>query len=60
MGSKSVFINTMANPSWEPFLVLAEKLRLKMPEGEHKRIKFEDLRFMIQDLRIQRFVHHIS
>jgi 2-polyprenyl-3-methyl-5-hydroxy-6-metoxy-1,4-benzoquinol methylase len=29
---------TMANPLWEPVLMLAEKLHLKMPEGSHKRI----------------------
>jgi ubiquinone/menaquinone biosynthesis C-methylase UbiE len=29
---------TMANPAWEPFLHLLEKLRLKMAEGPHRRI----------------------
>ncbi len=38
MGPKTIFINTMANPIWEPVLMLAEKLKLKMPEGPHKRI----------------------
>lgn len=33
----TVFINTMANPIWEPILMIAEKLHLKMPEGEHHR-----------------------
>lgn len=26
-----------ANPHWEPFLLLLEKLKLKMPEGPHQR-----------------------
>jgi 2-polyprenyl-3-methyl-5-hydroxy-6-metoxy-1,4-benzoquinol methylase len=29
---------SMVNPVWEPVLMLAEKLGLKMPEGEHTRI----------------------
>jgi len=29
---------TMANPAWEPFLHLLEKLKLKMAEGPHRRI----------------------
>ncbi len=31
-------IVTVANPIWEPFLYLAEKLKLKMPEGPHYRL----------------------
>lgn len=34
---------TMANPIWEPVLMLAEKFKLKMPEGPHKRIVFKDI-----------------
>ncbi len=37
MNRKTVFICTMANPIWEPILMLAEKLKLKMPEGVHYR-----------------------
>ncbi len=37
MTKDTIFINTMANPLWEPILMLAEKLNLKMPEGEHHR-----------------------
>jgi ubiquinone/menaquinone biosynthesis C-methylase UbiE len=40
MSDKSLFINTMANPIWEPVLLIAEKLGMKMPEGPHKRISF--------------------
>ena len=49
MGEKTIFINTMANPIWEPALMIAEKIGLKMPEGPHKRVKFEELRFMIYE-----------
>lgn len=31
------FVCTMANPLWEPILLVAEKLGLKMPEGKHFR-----------------------
>ncbi len=34
---------TMANPLWEPVLMLAEKFHQKMPEGPHNRISNESL-----------------
>jgi ubiquinone/menaquinone biosynthesis C-methylase UbiE len=34
---------TMANPAWEPFLHLLEKLQLKMAEGPHRRISQKKL-----------------
>lgn len=34
---------SMANPMWEPVLLLAEKLGLKMPEGPHHRISAKTL-----------------
>lgn len=43
MNKNSVFICTMANPKVESILIMAEKLRLKMPEGEHKRISFDEV-----------------
>jgi ubiquinone/menaquinone biosynthesis C-methylase UbiE len=43
MNKKTILINTMANPFWEPVLLMAEKLGLKMPEGPHKRITFNEL-----------------
>lgn len=48
MDKDTVFVNTMANPIWEPILLAAEKLGLKMKEGPHKRVVFMDLRIMIQ------------
>jgi len=49
MNNKSKLVITMANPIWETPLMIAEKLKLKMPEGPHKRVAFNDLRIMIQD-----------
>ncbi len=37
MTPKTQFICTMANPKWEPFLMIAEIMKLKMPEGPHHR-----------------------
>jgi len=37
----SIIILSMANPFWEPILLLAEKFGLKMPEGPHYRIGFK-------------------
>jgi len=48
MTKKTVFICTMANPIWEPVLMVAEKLGLKMPEGPHTRIKNYELRMMME------------
>ncbi len=50
MGPKSIFINIMMNPVWSPVENVYSWLGLKMPEGPHNRIKYVDLRFMIEDL----------
>lgn len=34
---------TMANPLWEPILLLGEKLGMKMPEGPHYRMSVQEL-----------------
>ena len=39
----TIIILSMANPFWEPILLLAEKFGLKMPEGPHYRIGFKKL-----------------
>ncbi|EKD24183.1 MAG: methyltransferase type 12 [uncultured bacterium] len=36
--NKTKIIVSMANPLWEPILLLLEKLKLKMPEGPHYRM----------------------
>ena len=38
MGKNTVLVLSMANPIWEPVLMLLERLHLKMPEGPHERI----------------------
>ncbi|MBI2611950.1 glycosyltransferase [Candidatus Gottesmanbacteria bacterium] len=42
-----VIISTI-NPFWEPFLDLAEKLKLKMPEGEHNWVPLTSLTSLIE------------
>jgi ubiquinone/menaquinone biosynthesis C-methylase UbiE len=49
MTKNTVFINTMANPIWEPFLMFAEKLGLKMPEGPHNRAGIKECRLWIEE-----------
>lgn len=38
MSQNCTLIISMANPLWEPLLLLLEKLHLKMPEGPHTRL----------------------
>jgi 2-polyprenyl-3-methyl-5-hydroxy-6-metoxy-1,4-benzoquinol methylase len=57
MNDKSTFICTMANPIWEPILMTAEKLGLKMPEGPHTRLKNEELRIMMENVGLKVVKH---
>ncbi len=43
MHSGTTLIVSMANPVWEPILMLAEKFHMKMPEGPHTRISSKEL-----------------
>ena len=56
MIGESKLIITMANPVWEPLLMLWEKLKLKMPEGKHKRLRYIDIKNFIDKagLKIER------
>lgn len=38
MSENTILIVSMANPLWEPLLLILEKLHLKMPEGPHYRL----------------------
>jgi ubiquinone/menaquinone biosynthesis C-methylase UbiE len=40
---ETLIVLTMANPAWEPFLHLLEKMKLKMAEGPHRRISEKKL-----------------
>jgi len=48
MDDKSRFVITMANPIWEPLLMIWEKIGLKMPEGPHQRISNFQLSIFIE------------
>lgn len=48
MNKNSVFINTMANPIWEPLLMFWEKMGWKMKEGPHSRIDINELKVMMK------------
>lgn len=41
------FIITMANPLWEPVLLIAEKFGLKMPEGPHQRLSIKKVKGLL-------------
>jgi len=45
----AIVIISMANPLWEGILMLAEKLKLKMPEGPHHRITAEKLEEILKN-----------
>lgn len=49
MHCDSKLIITMANPLWEPLLLLLEKLQLKMPEGPHTRISSKHFRKILRN-----------
>lgn len=43
LATDGVIILSMANPLWEPILLLGEKMGMKMPEGPHFRMSDKDL-----------------
>lgn len=53
MNKNTTLILSMANPIWEPLLIIMEKLNLKMPEGPHLRISEKELIFYLNK-------HHLS
>jgi len=57
MNKKSKFVITMANPTWEPLLMVWEKLGLKMPEGSHKRIRYKDIEVLIEEAGMKIIKH---
>jgi 2-polyprenyl-3-methyl-5-hydroxy-6-metoxy-1,4-benzoquinol methylase len=58
MNKNSVFVNTMANPIWEPLLMIGEKLGLKMKEGPHSRIKNQELEIIIEKVGLKVIRHN--
>jgi len=57
MNKNTVFVHTMANPVWEPILLIWEKVGLKMPEGFHKRINYEEIGIMMKKARLKIIEH---
>jgi ubiquinone/menaquinone biosynthesis C-methylase UbiE len=60
MTKNTIFICTYANPIWEPVLMLAEKLKLKMPEGDHYRIKFKDIESILKKSDLELTTHNFN
>jgi 2-polyprenyl-3-methyl-5-hydroxy-6-metoxy-1,4-benzoquinol methylase len=60
MSKNTVFINTMVNPIWEMILMPAEKLKLKMPEGPHTRITYNEIQKLYHDNNMQIIKHSYS
>lgn len=57
MNKNTIFINTMANPIWEPLLMVGEKLNLKMPEGLHNRLENDELKEMLNKSGLKTMKH---
>lgn len=57
MDKNTKFIITMANPIWEPTLMIAEKLKLKMPEGPHTRRTTGNLKLLIKNSKLKLVKH---
>ncbi len=57
MNKNSKFIITMANPIWEPLLLIWEKLGLKMEEGPHRRIRYKDIKILCEKVGMKVVKH---
>ena len=57
MSQKSVFINTMMNPLWEPIEKFYEFMKWKMPEGPHYRANYEELKSEMEKVGIRILKH---
>lgn len=57
MDLKTIFIITMANPIWEPFLLSWEKMGWKMKEGPHYRIGNNELGTMLKKVGMRIIKH---
>lgn len=54
---KTIFINTMANPIWEPLLIFWEKIGWKMKEGPHKRISYKEIKILSEKAGLKIIKH---
>jgi len=48
VGPETIVVSSSANPLWAPILHLAERLKLKMPEGDHRWPSLEELKGLCQ------------
>lgn len=51
--SSTKIIITMANPIWEPLLMIWEVLGWKMKEGKHKRVSFGELKRILESVGLK-------
>jgi len=58
MSKKGKLLVTMANPILEPILMIAENLKLKMPEGPHKRITFKEIELILNKIGMKVTKHN--
>lgn len=57
MGPKTIFINTMMNPLWEPIETLYNLFGWKMPEGPHNRIDFKAIETILDKVGMKIIKH---
>lgn len=57
MGRKTVFICTMMNPVWIPIETIYNLLGWKMPEGPFRRIRYEDIKKMLNNAGLKIKTH---
>lgn len=57
MDKNSKFVITMANPIWEPLLLIWERLGWKMKEGPHKRIRYKDIMILSEKAEMKVVKH---
>jgi len=57
MDKNSIFVNTMANPIWEPILMFWESRGWKMKEGPHKRIRYIDIKILSKKVGLKIVKH---
>jgi len=60
MDKKTVFVNTMANPIWEPLLMFWENMGWKMKEGPHNRIKYHELTTIFKNIGLKVVKHNFK
>lgn len=60
MHKNSIFVNTMANPRWEPLLMFWEKMGWKMPEGDHNRIEYQIIKKILKNAGLRVVKHDFT